>query len=511
MSMPALMQRPLAWRLLLAALVLAIFVLRLTGPSELEGDAQDRNVGYVMDAVWQGHWLVQTDIQGRVMSKPPLHTWLVGALAAAGGINRLTLSITSALAVVAMALLVFQVGRRRFGTLAGGLAGLAVVLAPMMSKHITLVRTDALFAMATAFGAFAAHRAWERGGGWTAFWLASAAATLIKGPLGLVLAAMGLLAWLWERRRDPALPRMQGSHWLGIGLFLLLILGWLLPAIYFYGKPLVDKMFFQELIGHATGVGRGGFPARNFPMPTFYFIIRFLPFSLFACYGLWRIVRQPAAEEGERRFERFLFCWVVGGVLLFSLASHHRGDLLLPLWPAAALIAGREMARLAGRIGGRLTVAGVAGIVLFFLGGAYWTYHPKAEHNAEVRYTRETEQAARALAASGLDVRRLHHLDTPVTLQLALGTFRIWIKEEDALRLAGGPQAVLLAVEKPKDFPRLFGPGGPQLREVFRWPAEGVPSKAKLFVFESAARDGAQAQTDLSTSARSRANTASME
>ena len=511
MSAPAWMQRPFAWRLLLVTLVLTIFTLRLTGPSELEGDAQDRNVGYVMDAVWQGHWLVQTDIQGRVMSKPPLHTWLVGAFAAVGGINRLTLSITSALAVVAMALLAFQVGRRRFGTLAGGLAGLAVVLAPMMSKHITLVRTDALFAMATALAAFAAHRAWERGGGWAAFWAASALATLVKGPLGLVLAATGLLAWFWERRDDPSLPRPQGRHGAGVALFLLLILAWLLPALYVNGKSLIDKMLFQELIGHATGVGRGGFPGRNLPMPTVYFLIRFLPFSLFAVYGLWRIVRRPAAEPGERRFERFLFCWVVGGLLLFSLASHHRGDLLLPLWPAAALIAGREMARFAGRIGTRWTAAGVAGLVAFFLGGAYWTYHPKAERNSEVRYTREVAQAAQALAASGLDVKRLQHLDTPVTLQLALGTFRTWIREEEALRLAAGPQPLLLAVEKKKDFPRLFGPGGPPLKEVFHWPAEGARSKAELSVFASAGLPEAGSQPSDSTAARSRANTASVE
>jgi len=73
--------------------------------------------------------------------------------------------------------------------LAGGLAGLAVVLAPMMSKQVALVRTDALFALAVALGALAAHRAWERGGGWLPFWLAN----LIERMwlvLGILLAAL---------------------------------------------------------------------------------------------------------------------------------------------------------------------------------------------------------------------------------------------------------------------------------------------------------------------------------
>jgi 4-amino-4-deoxy-L-arabinose transferase-like glycosyltransferase len=477
-------QRPAAWRTLLTALVLALFALRLGGPSNLEADAQDRNVGYVMDVVWKGHWLVQQDVRGRIMSKPPLHTWAVSLFAEIGGINRLTLALPSMLAVLAMALLVFEAGRRRYGLLAGGLAGFAVVMAPMMSKHIALVRTDAMFALAVALGALAAQRAWARGGGWTPFWCWAGIATLIKGPLGLVLAAMGLLAWFWERRGDPALPPPAGNHLPGVAVFLLLTLGWLVPALVSAGQPLVDKLFFQELVGQAAGVGKEGYPGRNLPRPTLYFILRFLPFSLFALYALWRIVRHPAAEAAARRFERFLFCWVVGGIVLFSLASHHRGDLLLPLWPAAALLAGQEMARLAGRIGMRATAAVLAGLTFFFLAGAWWTYHHKAARDSEeVRYTLAAEAAARALAKSGLDVKRIRHLDTPVTLQLGLGTFNVWLDEAEALRLAKGGEAVLLAVEAPEDFPRLFGPGGPVLKEVFRWPPSA--DRPALRVFQS--------------------------
>ncbi len=479
--------RQLSWGALLAILVLAFYVLRLTGPSNLEADAQDRNAGYVMDVVWEGHWLVQQDIRGRIMSKPPLHTWAAAALAEIGGVSRLTLTLPSMLAVLAMALIVLHVGRQRYGMLAGGLAALAVVLAPMMSKHIALVRTDALFALAVAVAAFAAQRAWERGGGWTPFWFAAALATLIKGPLGLVLAAMGLLAWFWERRCDPAAPPLRGTHRAGLGLFLLLVLGWLVPAILSAGQPLVDKLFFEELVGQATGVGKGGFPGRNLPKPTIYFVLRFLPFSLFAAYGLWRIARHPAAQAAERRFERYLFCWIVGGIILFSLASHHRGDLLLPLWPAAALLAGREMARPALRIGTAWTAAVLSGLTLFFLGAAWWSYHAKAERESEeVRYTAAAEEATRALAASGLDAKRLHHLDTPVTLQLGLGTFRPWIGENQALRLMGADAPAWLAVESPQDFPRLFGAGGPALREVFRSPP-GKDDKVAVRVFANAA------------------------
>lgn len=469
------------WLLLHALLVAVIFAIRLAGPSDLEADAQDRNVGYVMDVVWQGHWLVQTDIRDRIMSKPPLHTWAAAVFASVGGINRLTLSLPSALAVFGMTLVVFLVGRKRFGLLAGGLAGLAVVLAPMMSRHIVLIRTDALFSLTVALAAFAAHRAWERGGGWVPFWLAAAAATLTKGPLGLLLAAAGLLAWFWERRSDPLASSPRGSHALGIALFLAITLGWLLLAVASHGQPLIDKLFFDELLGQATGMRKDNTPGENLYKPFFFLALRFLPFSFFAYYGLWRIWRHPEADTAERRFERFLFCWIATGLLIFGMAAHFRADLLVPLWPAAALLAGREMARFGERLGMRRFTMAALIVIVLIVGAIAWNTKSmsKGHPSKEVRYTLQAEAAARALAHSGIDVKRLQHLDTPATVQLKLGTFNVWIGADEALRRARGPEPLLLAVESPEDFPQLFGAAAPPLHRVFDVPGLSVYSNAQ--------------------------------
>ena len=468
------------WTVLFALLVAALFAIRLAGPSDLEADAQDRNVGYVMDVVWQGHWLVQTDIRGRIMSKPPLHTWVAAAFASLGGINRFTLGLPSALAAFGMACAVFFFGRRYFGALAGGMAGLAVVLAPLMARHVALVRTDALFALAIALAAFAAHRAWERGGGWTPFWLAAAAATLIKGPLGLLLAAAGLLAWFWERRDDAAAPPPRGSHALGVGLFFAITLGWLLLAVASHGQPLIDKLFFDELLGQATGMRKGSMPGAKLHKPVLFITTHFLPFSLFFWAGLWRVLRHPAVDAATRRFERFLVCWLAAGFLVFGLAAHFRADLILPLWPAAALLAGRELALLGARIGVRRLAAGMGVAAVLLVGAAGWNYLAKnARKSKEVHYTLQAEAAARALAHSGIDAKRLRHLDTPTTLQLKLGTFNVWIGTEEARRLAESSAPVLLAVESPKDFPQLFGAAAPPLHRVFDVPGLSVYSNAQ--------------------------------
>ena len=76
-----------------------------------------------------------------------------------------------------------------------------------MKHQMATARWDGLFAFMVALTALAGFRAWTSGRGWTVFWLAAAAATLTKGPLGLLLAAFGFLAIPWERRSSIATCR----------------------------------------------------------------------------------------------------------------------------------------------------------------------------------------------------------------------------------------------------------------------------------------------------------------
>ncbi|AUN94196.1 ArnT family glycosyltransferase [Pseudazoarcus pumilus] len=466
------------WGVLIVLLCLLVFLIRISGPSDLEGYAQHRNIGYVMDMMWGGNWLAQHDIQGRILSKPPLHSWTIAPFAALFGVDRLAMSLPSLLAVLAMALLVFELGRRRFGLLAGGLAGLAVVMAPLMSKHVALVRSDALFALLILVGACAALRAWERPDGdwrgWTLFWIAGALATLTKGPLALVLAASGLLAVWWERRSDPDTPLPRGSHLPGVLAFLVITLAWFLAAWIEQGQDLIDKMLKQELLGHATGVHRDTTPGENLPKPTLFLLARFFPFSLFFFYALWRVFRHPATHVAERRIERFLTCWVLAGLLMFSLAAHHRPDLLLPLWPACALLAGREMSRLGERVGVRRFAVAVWVVVAVVLAGLFAQYHVAWGGRAEnTDISESVRDAAQAFERSGLDAEALEHYGTPVTFQMALGTLRRWHSPESLAAILENPRRPVLVAfgYKSRDEPHLDGPGR-VVEAVFEWPEE---------------------------------------
>ena len=470
------MQRDIRiWITTLVLLVISVFAIRMSGPADLEDNSQSRNVGYAMDLLQNGNWLVQHDLQGRILSKPPLHTWLIGVFAVPFGLSRFTLAPPSFLAVLTLALLVFEMGRRRFGLLAGGVAGLSVIMAPMMWRQIGMVRSDAVFSLAITAGAFAAFHGWEKGRGWTLFWVCAAVSTLTKGPLGLVLSAAGLLAWFWERRTGaPTLPP-RGRQLPGIAMFLVLCLSWIIPALCFHGQALIDKMIFQELLGH-TGPGSDPMDVSNkrshLLEPTINFLTKFAPFSLLAFMGIYRTIRHPSKDATERRFERFLTCWMLIGLLLFSVASHHRSDLLLPLWPAAALLAGREGASIARRIGITNAACVATAICLVLLCAAWARYHPLfGKPLKSTAYSENVRAAAMAFRKTGLNPARIHYLEVPTTFQFYLETATRSKRPEAILSdPSHRDNGILVATRGTLPDRTAFGLA--TVHEVFRWPLD---------------------------------------
>ena len=435
--------------LLITLLVAALFLIRLTGPSDLMDFGQEAPTAYVLDAVKNGHWIVQRDAIGDITSKPPLYTWLAAAVSTiTGEVNRWTLCAPAALATWALALVILTTGIKYFGRRAGLLAALMYVLSQVVAKQVALVRTDGLFSLTVALTALLAYRAWQNGKGWELFWLAAAAATLTKGPLGIVLGASGLLAAWWERRTgSPAI--IKGKHWTGIFLFLAIVLGWFGLAYWDVGRALTDRLLVRELYGRAVSTGKGSAMLVGFYLPTLYFLARFAPWSIACLVGLWRVVKWPSPDAGQRRFERFLFCWFAAGLVIFSLAAHHRADLLFPLVPPAALLAGRELARwVAAWSDRRLTVVSVV-LSLLFLIAVGLNFHMAR------LWLKKEESVAQTLAAEklagivhekvGVGFPLVHQRTSPV-LQLRLGTYNPLVTAERAAQLLQSSAAAFVAV-----------------------------------------------------------------
>ncbi|MBL8413558.1 MAG: glycosyltransferase family 39 protein [Propionivibrio sp.] len=488
------------WLVLICLLSTGIFLIRITGPTDLESYAQEQNVGYLLDLMTQGHWLVQHDLENTMMTRPPLHTWLLALFTALFGLKRLSLALPSFLSLLALGLIVFEAGRRRFGEMAGGLAAIAFVLSPTMAKQVALVGSEPVFTLTVTIAALAAFSAWEQGKdgkkGWLLFCFMAALVTLINGLPSVALATGGLFSYFWEKRSNPDQPAPGGPHLAGIALFLVLTLGWFVAASISQGQALIGTMFYTGLIGDTVSAYRDGWQASDLFKPTFVLLVRYLPFSLPFLIAVWRVFRHPASDPGERRFERFLTCWILFGLLVLSLARQQHADHLLPLWPACALLAGRELARLAERIG-KTRFAGIAVVIGAILIGSTYaavnststsvTTHIKpgegSDYAREMKLAGEAKLAAEAFIASGLDANRLHHIDTPVTLQLYLGSFRPFIKRtqlEQILAAASTPVDVALGKTGIEELG--LAERYPSTRRIFRWPAdESFPAVFQVY------------------------------
>jgi hypothetical protein len=141
------------------------------------------------------------------------------------------------------------------------------------------------------------------------------------------------------------------------------------------------------------------------------------------------------------------------------------------------------MARLAERIG-KTRFAGISVVIgAILIGSTYAAVNSintsghglvgDSDYAKELKLAADTRFAAEAFIASGLDASRLQHIDTPITLQLYLGTFRPFInktKLEQMLTNASTPVDVALGKSGIEELGILDR--YPDTRRVFRWPEE---------------------------------------
>ena len=452
----------------IASLATVMFVIRLAAPPNLLDQDQERPAAYVLDAVKNGNWLCQRDLSGDITSKPPVWTWIAALVSMLSGrVTVFSIYLPGALAALGTAWLVLAAGLRYFGVRAAFFAAIAVLLHTAGFKEVGLARTDGVFAFTVTLTALLAFRSWRTGSGWTWFWLAAAISTLTKGPLGIVFAACGLLACLWERRRDKTVV-LRGSHWLGLGVFLVVAGGWFYLSYQQLGQPVVDKLIGRELVGHVAASKKASLPGTLIWQPPLYYLSRSLPWSLLAYFGLWRVWKFAAPDAAERRFERFLFCWFLGGLLLLSLAPHQRADLLWPIMPAAALLAGRQLDRLT--LGWRRPVlnAALTAVVFLMVAGYAINYSILKSRSTPVRQSVAVRDlAARMDALVGTEFP-LTHLDDPSAFQMYLNTARPWVPAERAAALLRGPDAAFVALNNPTQLEAIRRPEDPLLYTVLQ-------------------------------------------
>lgn len=433
------------------ALWCVIVAIRFLGPFNLTDQDQERPAAYMMDILRYNEWICQRDVTGDITSKPPLYTWL-GALFSLpfGTVNRLTLYLPCMLSVLFSALLVLWRGGKHFGRQAGFWGAVALVASLPAIKMVSLARTDPLFMLVVFATGLMAFECWSRHRNWSYFWVLASLGTLTKGPLGLILGALGLFAIVWERmdKRQPAGGGLRwDQHLEGLFAFVVLCAGWFWLAVRELGQPVLDKMLGAELERHIVRGDQGELPFQNVLNPFFYFLGRYAPWSLATLLGTGLSARVASEDDHARRFERFCMVALFGGILLFSFAGHKRPDHLFPLLPFAAILAGRGLAWL--RVSGigifRIAPAAAAAVMISYSA----VYYIWGERNDErIVETRRLKDFAQTVKDAG-NPPLVYTGDMRYSLQFFLNEMCYDVSTSAAVRLLNGSAPVFVAVGHP--------------------------------------------------------------
>jgi len=283
-----------------------------------------------------GNWILPLRNGETIPSKPPLLHWLgVGVAYLTGGVSEWSVRFPCALFSALSIALTCLLGCRLAGREVGVLAGLLLLTTPGVVELAREGWVDPAlsFFVLAALSSFACMYESGNWRGWRsiAFSLSLAGAVLSKGPIGYILPALVILAYLAIQRQLSCLRNLLTIP--GVLLAIGPPLVWYLLALQQEGWAFFHKQVLQEnLVRFTAGSGKRIPSAAFFLLP---FIRDGFPWSVLFGLGLWNFSRHaPVREKGV-----FPLVWLFTIVAFFSISAGKREVYLLPIYPAMALFA----------------------------------------------------------------------------------------------------------------------------------------------------------------------------
>jgi 4-amino-4-deoxy-L-arabinose transferase-like glycosyltransferase len=320
---------------------LAYLALQVAGacvpPLQEPDEARCASISWEM--LQSGDWLTPHLNSIKYYEKPPLFFWLETMGLGLVGPSNLAFRLPSILASFLTVMLVYHWGLRMRGSRAGLLAAAIQASMLLFSMMARAALVDPLLTFCTTFSLYCAFRFLETPewrSRWSyAFWAALAAAALVKGPVGIVLPAAALAAFLlWNR--DSRGWRIL-FHPGGILLFGILATPWY--AVMTLRNPgyLTEFLLSQNL----DRLVEGSRFNRNKPL-WFYLpvlLTGLIPWTMF----IPGLVPQAARAFKDRTLPEgrptvFLVLAVLVPLAILSVAHSKLPHYLLPLTPPFSLL-----------------------------------------------------------------------------------------------------------------------------------------------------------------------------
>ena len=350
----------------------AVIAVAAHGPANTYRFAQVWQVGAALDTLQHTRWLLPRIQGGAVFRKGHVYTWmLAGALKLTGAHNDFVFCLPTMAATLAMAAMIYFLGRRWYGRRVGLLGACFWVTGLRMSKLVYIALTDSLLAAWFLCSVICADRLLfhpvpraRRRPYVVGFWASLILGAATKGwgvaNVPLLVAMLALAVPLWPgfgsvrtlmRRAAPrplallvllaVLRRWRRAvrtlrvHW-GVLAFVVVI-GGLLAAVTAEGGKEFRQVLAFEIGQRITGAGESPPKAPHAPPPV-HLLYGTLPASVFALAAL--VLGRPRRLLARKAPLLLPICWVAGVVGPFCVPHGFRVDYLFPCFAGWALMAG---------------------------------------------------------------------------------------------------------------------------------------------------------------------------
>lgn len=320
---------------------------------------EGRNAEVAREMLAGREWIVPRFHGLPYLDKPALYFDAVALSQAVFGRSEASSRLPSVLFAVATAGATFLLGARLLGRRKAFFGAAVLMTAPLFVGFARIVIFDMpLACFVTLALLFAEEGRRGRRWGFPLSWAATALAVLTKGPVGLLLPVMGVVALSLGQAPPYRLRRYFRP--LHVLLFFAIALPWVV-AVEIRNPGFLRYVFVTETFERLT-------------QPTFHrtgSVLYYLPVLILGLFpwSLAALGRAPAWARAARGLarpspERGLLLASVAIVLFFSFSTSKLGGYILPAFPLLAILVGGEAARLQSRPGGFAVAPGIGLLLL---------------------------------------------------------------------------------------------------------------------------------------------------
>ena len=318
-----------------------------------------------------GDWLVPHTplLEDQYFDKPILYFWLLAGSFRLLGINEFAARLVSAIGAALMVGATYQLGRVLLTPRAALWSALLLATTALTTIAGRFVRMDVWLTAFVAWGVFFWARVHFAGAPRRSLvygYACLAVACLTKGPIGLLLPAAAVGAFLLLRRNRDWKALGRANLPLGLGIILLLAGPWFAYMSWRFPGYAAD-FFFRHHVLRATSSTFGR--SANLMLLPGVVMGGFLPWTVFLVGAIAIAVRQrhnPQWRTGRPGLA-LAYWWAIIGVVPFMIFHTKLPVYIMPAFPALALIAGDYMADLLNRKAQRET-SWLMGLTLAVMG-----------------------------------------------------------------------------------------------------------------------------------------------